>query len=139
MAFKKSEFISDAMKAGMEEAQADLLFDNQTKLFDHVPSKKDLTDMQTSIQVQQTNLRHEIDGKIDEASNAMRRELNEQVQKTRFLIDDVQSDVKKTEARLEGLLRLGFASVNYKFNVLAFSNTAVIITVVVFMYFLMRG
>lgn len=69
----------------------------------------------------------------------MRRELNEQVQKTRFLIDDVQSDVKKTEARLEGLLRLGFASVNYKFNVLAFSNTAVIITVVVFMYFLMRG
>ena len=117
----------------MEEAQADLLFDNQTKLFDHVPSKKDLADMQTSIQVQQTNLRHEIDGKIDEASNAMRRELNEQVQKTHFLIDDVQSDVKKTEARL------GFASVNYKFNVLAFSNTAVIITVVVFMYFLMRG
>lgn len=43
----------------MEEAQADLLFDNQTKLFDHVPSKKDLADMQTSIQVQQTNLRHE--------------------------------------------------------------------------------
>jgi hypothetical protein len=68
----------------------------------------------------------------------MRREVNEQVQKTRLLIDDVQGDARKTEARLEGALKQGFAAVNHRFNVLAASNTAVIVMVMVFMYLLMR-
>ena len=41
------------------------------------------------------------DGKIDDATSAVRREVNEQIQKTRLLIDDVQIDVRKTEAHLE--------------------------------------
>jgi hypothetical protein len=50
----------------------------------------------------------------------------------------VQGDARKTEARLEGALKQGFASVNHRFNVLAASNTAVIVMVMVFMYLLMR-
>jgi hypothetical protein len=138
MPFDKGKFVSDFTASGMEEAQAELLAKNQADMLGELASKQDIADLQNGFQADQTDLRQEFDDKISEASDAMRREVNEQVQKTRLLIDDVQCDARKTEARLEGVLKQGFAAVNHRFNVLAASNTAVIVMVMVFMYLLMR-
>ena len=69
----------------------------------------------------------------------MRREVNEQIQKTRLLIDDVQIDVRKTEAHLEGVMKTGFQTIDRKFSVLAVSNTTIILAGMGFMAFLFRG
>ena len=69
----------------------------------------------------------------------LRRDMNEQTQKTRLLIDDVQVDVRRTEARIEGALKAGFAAINHRFTMLALSNTTVIVMVIGFMVFLFRG
>ncbi len=135
MPFDKGKFVSDFTDSGMEEAQAELLADNQASLLGQLAEKQDIAELQEKLSAE----RRVLDEKISDAADIMRREVNDQTQKTRLLIDDVQSDVKKTEARLEGLVRSGFAMVNSKFNVLALSNTAVIISVIGFMYFLMQG
>ena len=83
-------------------------------------------------------LRHELDGRIVDVGVDLHREMNEQKQLTRGLIDDVQKDVRCAEAKLEWRIKTGFAMVNHKFNVLALSNTSVIIAVMGFMYFLFR-
>ena len=120
-------------------SQAEMLAVNQGHLLDTLPSKRDLANIQSGFEAGQTGLRTELESHLLHATDKLRREVNNQTQKTRLQIDDVQGDVRKTEARLEGLLRVGFGSVNYKFNVLAFSNTAVVLAVIAFMYFLIRG
>ena len=64
--------------------------------------------------------------------------MNEQTQLTRGLIDDVQKDVRRAEAKLEWRIKTGFVMVNHKVNVPALTNTSVIIDVMGFMYFLFR-
>jgi len=139
MAFDKGKFVSEFTESGMEEAQAELLAENQANMFGRLASKQDLADMQTGLAAEQAGLRQEIDGKINEASNAVRREVSLQIQKTRLLIDDVQTDVRKTEAHLEGVMKKGFTTMDNKFNTLAYSNTAVIIFVIGLMAYLFRG
>ena len=128
MAFDPNKFVTAVTGHGMQEAQAELLAQTQVDLIGYVASREDVK-----------NLRLELDEKLVKASQDMRREVNLQTQKTRLLIDDVQVDVKKAEARLEGALKTGFATVNYKFNLLAVSNTTVILAVMGFMFFLLRG
>ena len=113
MAFDKSKFISDFTQSGMEEAQAELLADKQADMFGEFSTKQDLA--------------------------VLRRDMNEQTQKTRLLLDDVRGDVRKTEARIEGALKTGFAAVNHRFNMLAIGNTTVIIAVICFLVFLFRS
>ena len=113
MAFDKGKFISDFTQSGMEEAQAELLADKQADKFGQYSTKQDLA--------------------------VLRRDMNEQTQKTRLLLDDVRGDVRKTEARLEGALKTGFASINHRFNMLAIGNTTVIVVIIGFMVFLFRG
>ena len=72
MAFDKDKFISDFTQSGMEEAQAELLADKQADMFGQFSTKQDLAEL--------------------------RRDMNEQPQKTRLLLDDVQSDMKQAEA-----------------------------------------
>ncbi len=139
MAFDKDKFVTDFTDKGMEESQAQLLAANQADILLQLASKQDVASMQGSFASERKGLRRDMDGKITVAAHAMRREMSEQTQKTRQLIDDVQTDVKRTEARLDGTLKRGFAVVNAKFNVLALSNTAVVLSVIGFMYFLMRG
>ena len=69
----------------------------------------------------------------------LRRDMNEQTQKTRRLLDDVRGDVRKTEAHIEGALKIGFAAVNHRFNMLAIGNTTVIVAVIGFLVFLFRS
>lgn len=139
MPFDKGKFVSDLTESGMEEAQAELLAENQAVMLGQLASKQDLEDMRTGFLAEQVGLSHEIDGKIDEATSAVRREVNEQIQKTRLLIDDVQIDVRKTEAHLEGVMKTGFQTIDRKFSVLAVSNTTIILAVMGFMAFLFRG
>lgn len=113
MAFDKSKFISDFTQSGMEEAQAELLADKQADMFGQFATKQDLV--------------------------TLRLDIDEQTQKTRFLLDDVRGDVRKTEARLEGALKTGFGVINQRFNLLVVSNTAVIMMAFAFMAFLFRG
>lgn len=139
MPFDKGKFVSDFTESGMEEAQAELLAENQASMLGQLPTKQDLADLKSGFEADQAGLSREIDGRILDAANAVRREVSEQIQRTRLLIDDVQTDVKQTEARLEGVMKSGFAAMDHKFNVLAFSNTAVVIAVMLFMAFLFRG
>ena len=113
MAFDKGKFISDFTQSGMEEAHAELLADKQADMFGQFSTKQDLA--------------------------ALRRDMNEQTQKTRLLLDDVRGDVGKTEARLESMLKTGFAAVNHRFNMLAIGNTTVIVAIIGFVVFLFRG
>ena len=138
MPFDKGKFISDFTESGMEEAQAELLAENQAKLMGQLPSKADIAAMQSGFEAEQAGLRDELDSKIANATSTLRREVNEQVQKTRLLIDDVQVDVRKTEAHLEVVMKTGFATMDRKFNMLAFSNTAVVVFAMLFMAFLFR-
>ena len=109
MAFDKGKFISDFTQSGMEEAQAELLADRQADMFGQFATKQDLA--------------------------TLRRDINEQTQKTRLLLDDVRVDARKTEARLEGALKVGFAAINQRFSLLVVSNTAVIMMAFAFMAF----
>jgi len=113
MAFDKGKFIYDFTQSGMEEAQAELLADKQADMFGQFSTKQDLAEL--------------------------RRDMNEQTQKTRLLLDDVQSDMKQAEAKLEWRLNQGFAMISRKFNVLVVSNTTVIVSVIGFVVFLFRG
>lgn len=113
MAFDKGKFIADFTQSGMEEAQAELLADKQADMFGEFSTKQDLA--------------------------VLRRDMNEQTQKTRLLLDDVRGDVRKTEARIEGALKTGFAAVNHRFNMLAIGNTTVIVAVIGFLVFLFRS
>lgn len=139
MPFDKDKFVSDFTASGMEEAQAELLATKQAGLVSQLPSKQDLAALRSSFEAEQAGLRREIDTKIVEAASAVRREVSEQIQKTRLLIDDVQTDIRKSEARLEGLMKSGFTAMDYRFNVLAVSNMLVIVFVMAFMAFLFRG
>jgi SMC interacting uncharacterized protein involved in chromosome segregation len=136
--FDKGKFISDFTDSGMEEAQAELLAENQADLMGQLPSKADISSMQSGFEAEQAGLRRELDGKITAATDKLRREVNEQIQKTRLLIDDVQVDVRKTEAHLEGVMKTGFATMDRKFNIIAYSNTAAVVSAMVFMAFLFR-
>ena len=138
MPFDKGKFISDFTDSGMEEAQAELLAENQADLMGQLPSKADISSMQSGFEAEQAGLRRELDGKITAATDKLRREVNEQIQKTRLLIDDVQVDVRKTEAHLEGGMKTGFATMDRKFNIIAYSNTAAVVSAMVFMAFLFR-
>ena len=113
MAFDQGKFISDFTQSGMEEAQAELLADKQADMFGQFSTKQDLAEL--------------------------RRDMNEQTQKTRLLLNDVQSDMKQAEAKLEWRLNQGFAMISRKFNVLVVSNTTVIVSVIGFVVFLFRG
>ena len=113
MAFDKGKFIADFTQSGMEEAQAELLADKQADMFGEFSTKQDL--------------------------GVLRRDMNEQTQKTRLLLDDVRGDVRKTEARIEGALKTGFAAVNHRFNMLAIGNTTVIVAVIGFLVFLFQS
>ena len=113
MAFDKGKFIADFTQSGMEEAQAELLADKKADMFREFSTKQDLA--------------------------VLRRDMNEQTQKTRLLLDDVRGDVRKTEARIEGALKTGFAAVNHRFNMLAIGNTTVIVAVIGFLVFLFRS
>lgn len=137
--FDKGKFVSYITASGMAEAQAELLAENQANMFQSLASKQDIADMNNGLKAEHIGLRQELDAKIIEATNMVRREVNDQIQSTRLLIDDVQADVRKSEARLEGAMKNGFAAMDHKFNVLAVSNMAVIIAVMVFMAFLFRG
>ena len=57
----------------------------------------------------------------------------------RLLIDDVRGDVRKTEARIEGVLKGSFATINHRFTMLALSNTTVIVVVIGFVVYLSQG
>ncbi len=109
MAFDKGKFIADFTQSGMEEAQAELLADKQADVFGEFSTKQDLA--------------------------VLRRDMNEQTQKTRLLL----GDVRKTEARIEGALKTGLAAVNHRFNMLAIGNTTVIVAVIGFLVFLFRS
>jgi hypothetical protein len=139
MSFDKKKLVADYAGSGMEEAQAELLAENQVSMYEQLSTKKDLTDLQNGFRAEQTSLREEFDAKLSDATTALRREVNEQIQKTRLLIDDVQIDVRKTEAHLEGVMKTGFMGMDKKFNLLAFSNTVVVIFLTLFMAFLFRG
>lgn len=139
MPFDKGKFISDFTKSGMEEAQAELLDENQADMMGQFPTKQDLAALQSGFQNEQASFRDELDSKIANATAALRREVNEQIQKTRLLIDDVQVDVRKTEAHLEGVMKTGFGTMDRKFNLIAFCNMAVVISAMVFMAVLFRG
>jgi hypothetical protein len=139
MSFDKKKLVADYADSGMEEAQAELLAENQVSMYEQLSTKKDLTDLQNGFRAEQTSLREEFDAKLSDATTALRREVNEQIQKTRLLIDDVQIDVRKTEAHLEGVMKTGFMGMDKKFNLLAFSNTVVVIFLTLFMAFLFRG
>ena len=136
MPFDKGKFVSEFTASGMEEAQAELLAESQANMLGQLPSKQDLVNLETGFKAEQADLRREFDGKINNATDTLRREVNDQTQKTRLLIDDVHSDIRKTEARLHGALKAGFAVVNSKFNVLAISYTIVILAVMAFMAFM---
>lgn len=127
MAFDPRKFVTAVKATGMQESQAELLAATQIDILGYVVSREDMK-----------TLRLEMDEKLVSASQDMRREVNEQTQKTRLLIDDVQVDVKKAEARLDGALKTGFSSMNHKFNVLAVSNTIIILAVMGFMFFMLR-
>ncbi len=135
MPFDKGKFVTDFIDRGMQEAQAELLADNQVGLLGQLAEKQNIAGLQEKFTVE----RRLLDKKISDAADIMRREVNDQTQKTRLLIDDVQTDVRKTEARLEGVVKSGFSMVNSKFNVLTISNTVVVLAVIFFMYFLMQG
>ena len=139
MAFDKGKFISDFTQSGMEEAQAELLANKQADMFGQFSTKQDLAALHSGLQDEQESLRRELDSKIGDAKDQLRREANEQAQKTRLLLDDVRGDVRKTEARIEGALKTGFAAINHRFNVLVVSNTTVIVAVIGFVVFLFRG
>lgn len=139
MRFDKKKLVADYAGTGMEEAQAELLAENQASMYEQLSTKKDLTDLQNGFRAEQMSLREEFDAKLSDATTALRREVNEQIQKTRLLIDDVQIDVRKTEAHLEGVMKTGFMGMDKKFNLLAFSNTAVVIFLTLSMAFLFRG
>ena len=113
MTFDKTKFLSDAAQSGMEETQAELLANNQADIVDKMVSQQDL--------------------------EGLRRDMNEQTQKTRLLIDDVHRDMRRSEAKLEWRINQGFEMVSHKFNALVVSNTAVILMVIGFMVYLFRG
>jgi len=143
MAFDKKQFASDMADSGMEEMQAELLgdklSDNQDAMLSQVASKQDITDLRGGFGSDHASLRVELDGRIVSATNELRREFSEQTQKTRLQIDDMQGGIRQAEARLEWRLKDGFGSVNHKFNMLTLSNTAVVLAVMGFMFFLLRG
>jgi hypothetical protein len=128
MPFDKGKFISDFADSGMAEAQAELLAESQADMFNHMLSRQDLE-----------GLRREMGERIDDSNISIRREMREESRKTRLVVDDVHGEVRRSEARLEGSLKAGFAGVNHRFNVLALSNTTVILAVIACMAYLFRS
>lgn len=128
MPFDKGKFISDFTNTGMQEAQAELLAESQADMFNRMLSRQDLE-----------GLKREVGTKIDDSNISIRRETSEESRKTRLVIDDVHGEVRRSEARLEASLKAGFASVNHRFNVLALSNTTVILAVIACMAYLFRS
>ena len=128
MPFDKGKFISDFTGSGMEEGQAELLAENQASLFNQMVSRQDLE-----------GLKQEMTEKMDASAKNLRREISEDGRKTRLLIDDVQRDVIRAEAKLEWRIKEGFETTDTRFNMLMVSNTLVTLTVIVFMFMLFRG